>query len=364
MNRARLAASMVGALCLALALVGSATPSPAAPLAAASAVLDQSNPSRPSPCRYTGWVPDSANEWVAQTFTAGVSGSLTDVVLWLAVRDPRIPVAIVPVDAGGRPVVATPLASTTLAVDEKPPYVDIDIPFPTPARVEAGKRYAVVLHAPVRDAWTWKADLGASLTDPLGNPCANGAYAGGRYWLSNSADFADADFFFQTYVVPARHVTVERSGTGTGLVQDATRAIDCGSTCSGEFLQGQTVTLTATPDPGSTFSGWSGGACTGAGQTCSLPVNGDVAVTAAFTKTPVTVRISRIGRGVVTSLPRGIACGRACSRDFAPGPLTLIAKPVKGWRFARWRGACRGTRPTCRLMPAGTTRVSAIFRKT
>jgi hypothetical protein len=301
---------------------------------------------------------------VGETFTAGVTGNLTDVVLWVRVSNPQNPVAIVPVDAGGRPVVSTPLASATLAIDAGP-YRDVDIPFSSPARVEAGKQYAVVLFAPTAGAWAWEADIGSSSTDPLGNRCANGAYPGGRPWFSNSETlFADGDFFFQTYVVAARRGTVEKIGTGSGLVQDGTHTIDCGSTCSGEFLQGQTLTLTATPDSGSTFSGWSGGACTGTGPTCSVPVNGDISVTAEFTKTLVALQVSKVGRGAVMSLPPGIACGRACSHRFVPGPLRLTAKPSKGWRFARWKGACRGTRPACQLTLMRTSSVAAIFRKT
>lgn len=364
-NRARggWAAAAIGAVALALALVGSATSGTASSLAAPNATLDQSNPSRTLACRYTGWVPDSANEWVGETFTAGVTGNLTDVVLWVSVSNPSNPVAIVRVDAGGRPVVSTPLASATLAVDAGP-YRDVDISFAAPARVEAGKQYAVVLFAPAAGAWAWRADLGPSLTDPLGNPCAKGAYAGGRPWLSNSASlFADGDFFFQTYVVPARHVTVQKVGTGTGLVQDGTHAIDCGSTCSGDFLQGQTVTLKATPDSGSLFSGWSGGACSGTGPTCSVPVNADVPVTAAFTKQLVAVKVSKVGRGAVTSVPAGISCGRTCSHAFVPGTVRLTAKPSKGWRFARWQGDCRGTRPGCRLALTRTSSVAAIFAR-
>ena len=366
----RRAGLMIGALGLALAFVGSATSSPASSLAAPNATLDQSNPSRASVCGYSGWTPDSANEWVAQTFTAGTTGSLTDVVLWLWINNSQDPVAIVPVDAGGRPVVSAPLASTTLTAEATHSYVDIDIAFSTPARVEAGKQYAIVLYAPTREAWVWKADLGASVLDPSGNTrCSVGAYAGGRYWLSNSPDYADADFFFQTYVVPAKRVTVQKTGTGTGLVQDGTHAIDCGSTCSGDFPQGQTLNLTVTPDPGSTFSGWSGGACTGTGPTCSVPVNADIAVTAAFTKTLVTktlvtLRFSKVGRGAVTSLPPGITCGRTCSHRFVPGPLKLTAKPSKGWRFARWQGTCRGTKPNCQLALTRTSSVAAIFKKT
>src|SRR5262245_65557240 len=115
--RARRVGSTIGAVGLLLAVGWSATASRASSLTAPNSTLDQSNPSRPSACRGTGWAPDSANEWVGETFTAGVTGGLTDVVLWLRVSNPQNPVAIVPVDAAGRPVVSTPLASSILAVD-------------------------------------------------------------------------------------------------------------------------------------------------------------------------------------------------------------------------------------------------------
>ena len=45
------------------------------------------------------------------------------------------------------------------------------------------------------------------------------------------------------------------------------------------------VSLTATPGSGSTFAGWSGGGCTGAG-TCAPTTNADTTVTATFTLKP------------------------------------------------------------------------------
>jgi hypothetical protein len=38
---------------------------------------------------------------------------------------------------------------------------------------------------------------------------------------------------------------------------------------------------------------------------------------------------------------------RAGLRDLAGTRLTLHAIPAKGWKFARWGGACIGTRLTC-----------------
>ena len=356
----------LGMVLVALVVAGSATSSATTSSVSPGAMLDQSNPSRDSACRYTGWVPDDATGWAAQTFTAGITGNLVNVVLWVRVSDARISVAITPVDDSGRPVVATQLAATGMEVATIGSYVDVDVSFSTPARVQAGKRYAIVLFAPstaVPSSWTWKADLGSSTTDPSGIPCADGAYAGGRFWVSSAPLGADADFFFQTYVVPTRHVTVQKTGTGTGLVRDSTRLIDCGSTCSGEVVQGGTLTLTAIPDPGSIFTGWSGGACTASGATCPVAVNGDTSVTAAFSRKLATLTVHKFGRGSVRSLPSGISCGGRCSHPFVPGPVKLTAKPFGGWRFARWQGACQGTKSVCRLALLRPRTVTAIFAK-
>jgi RHS repeat-associated protein len=56
--------------------------------------------------------------------------------------------------------------------------------------------------------------------------------------------------------------------------------------CSGSYPLGTIVTLTAVPDPGSTFAGW-GGSCAGAvSGPCVVQLNGDRFVSATFTKTP------------------------------------------------------------------------------
>ncbi len=75
-------------------------------------------------------------------------------------------------------------------------------------------------------------------------------------------------------------LSVTRAGSGTGTVTSTPAGISCGSDCSEAYSQGTTVVLTATPDAGSTFTGWSG-ACAGVG-TCSVPITGGASVTATF----------------------------------------------------------------------------------
>lgn len=77
-------------------------------------------------------------------------------------------------------------------------------------------------------------------------------------------------------------LAVSKTGNGAGTVTSAPAGISCGSTCSYEFAKGTKVTLTAAPDSGSTFSGWSGAGCSGA-KTCSVTLNAAASVQANFT---------------------------------------------------------------------------------
>jgi CSLREA domain-containing protein len=79
---------------------------------------------------------------------------------------------------------------------------------------------------------------------------------------------------------PLLQLSVLKSGSGAGTVTSSPAGIDCGATCAADFGTGQLVTLTATPTSGS-FSGWSGGGCTGTG-TCQVTLNSNTQVTASF----------------------------------------------------------------------------------
>jgi hypothetical protein len=76
-------------------------------------------------------------------------------------------------------------------------------------------------------------------------------------------------------------LVVVRAGTGGGTVTSQPAGITCGVDCSETFPSGTVVTLTAAPDPGSTFAGWSGGGCAGT-QPCILSGNTGTSVTATF----------------------------------------------------------------------------------
>ena len=75
-------------------------------------------------------------------------------------------------------------------------------------------------------------------------------------------------------------LAVRKAGTGDGLVTSSPAGIDCGDTCSVYLQEDSAVTLTATADEDSTFSGWSG-ACSGTAD-CMVTMDAAKSVTATF----------------------------------------------------------------------------------
>jgi DNA-binding beta-propeller fold protein YncE len=81
---------------------------------------------------------------------------------------------------------------------------------------------------------------------------------------------------------PTRYMlTVLRAGTGSGTVASARAGIFCGGKCEKEYEDEENVTLIPTPASGSTFAGWSGGGCAGAGI-CRVTMDTAKSVTATF----------------------------------------------------------------------------------
>ena len=158
-------------------------------------------------------------------------------------------------------------------------------------------------------------------------------------------------------------LTVSKAGAGSGTVSSSPAGINCGSTCSSAYVSGSQVTLTATPAAGSTFTGWTGGGCTGIG-TCVLTMSADTTVTAGFVvqSFALTVNSSGNGTGTVTSAPAGINCGATCSTSFSFGTqVTLTAAPATGATFSGWSGGGCGGIGTCVVTMNAATTVTATF---
>ncbi|MGC2250629.1 MAG: alkaline phosphatase family protein, partial [Acidobacteriaceae bacterium] len=75
-------------------------------------------------------------------------------------------------------------------------------------------------------------------------------------------------------------LTVNSAGTGGGMVISSPAGIHCPGSCTASFPKGTSVVLTAAPEEGTTFAGWSG-ACTGK-KKCSLTLADNATVTPTF----------------------------------------------------------------------------------
>jgi len=158
--------------------------------------------------------------------------------------------------------------------------------------------------------------------------------------------------------------TISLNTTGPGAVNGAGLS-GCRGSCSFTATDGAAIALTAAPDPGAVFSGWSG-ACSGTGS-CAFAASSDAQVTATFAAVPPppagkhNLLVSKNGSGSVRSSPAGVDCGGTCAAPFDDGTvISLTATPDAGWTFAGWSGACSGT-GACSVSLSSDVSVSASF---
>jgi hypothetical protein len=85
----------------------------------------------------------------------------------------------------------------------------------------------------------------------------------------------------ETSVGATHNLIITKTGTGSGTVSSDPTGINCGATCTAQFDEGANVTLTATADSLATFTGWSGGGCSGV-DPCVISLNSDATVSASF----------------------------------------------------------------------------------
>lgn len=158
-------------------------------------------------------------------------------------------------------------------------------------------------------------------------------------------------------------LSVVKMGLGSGTVTSSPAGINCGSDCSESYGSGQMVTLTAVANPGSVFTGWSGGGCSGTGQ-CAVTLNANTTVTATFTPPTSTLTVTKAGSGDGTVTGTGINCGGDCTEPYTTGTaVTLTATAAAGSTFTGWSGGgCSGT-GQCTVTLTADTSVRAPFSK-
>lgn len=162
-------------------------------------------------------------------------------------------------------------------------------------------------------------------------------------------------------IIPGTVITVALSGSGSGSVTSDLSGINCGLLCTGAFPPNTRLTLTAQPDPGNMFVGWTG-ACSGT-RNCSVTLSSSRNVTAVF-EPAGTIIVTKVGSGGgVVSAASSLNCGTSCRSSHLIGQtVTVSASPNRTSRFIGWAGACSGT-GTCsvKIARAEDIFIYAIF---
>jgi hypothetical protein len=112
------------------------------------------------------------------------------------------------------------------------------------------------------------------------------------------------------------------SGTVTGIGSGAASGIDCPTTCEQNFAAGSQVTLAATPSGDSTFSGFTGGGCSGTASSCVVTMTQAQEVTATFDLGAA----SPAPKCTLAPGPRTVLLKRKKKNKRPPGTLALSAK--------------------------------------
>lgn len=143
-------------------------------------------------------------------------------------------------------------------------------------------------------------------------------------------------------------LTIATSGAGAGTTT--------GSTLSGTYACGTTINLSATPDIGSDFGGWSGSGYTGLNTTASFTLTTNTTETANFVQGAVcTLATNVTGSGSIALNPAGgsYSCGTQ---------VQVTAVPYSGdWSFTGFSGALTGTTNPQTLTLNSSSTVSAAF---
>jgi len=170
-----------------------------------------------------------------------------------------------------------------------------------------------------------------------------GGWSGNLTGSTNPAEVIIAGNITVTATFIQEEYTLSASTVGSGSV--TRNAI-------GPYYLGDVVELTAVPDVGWRFTGWSGD-LTGNTNPATITVTGNMSVTANFVQKDYTLTISIAGRGSVT---------RSNSGPYHLGDVvTLTANPNTGWNFSGWSGALSGGANSATITIGGNEVVTATF---
>jgi hypothetical protein len=183
---------------------------------------------------------------------------------------------------------------------------------------------------------------------------------------------------------PTTTLTVNKAGTGTGTVSSKPKAINCGATCTTQAAavpEEEAIVLKEKPGTGMTFTGWSGGGCSGTAETCTVSLSAATTVTATFSGSPKAIvnpqelTLEKDGSGFGAVKAAGMVCEALCTSTVSlyTGPIfvpkfkagkvvVLKATSAPGSKQVEWTGCESESTPTeCTVTMEEAKTVTATF---
>jgi hypothetical protein len=130
------------------------------------------------------------------------------------------------------------------------------------------------------------------------------------------------------------------------------------SSPGGSYTQGQSVSITATPNSEYVFDNWSNGSTD---NPLSITVNSDQTVTANFIKKKYLLTINIQGEGTVTE--EIISAGKTTKEYNSGSIIRLTAVPSSEWTFVDWSGSVTSTENSIELTVDESKNVNVKFMR-
>jgi len=233
--------------------------------------------------------------WFANIFTANSTEQIAAASFYAASPNSTYEINIYIDILAGQPRSGTPAGSKTGTLSSAGYHT---IPFDSAILLTPGQKFSVVVKL---------STPGYNYPIPLEYPysgysSAARANAGESYvsrdgnsWNDITGYYDNTNVCLKAFTVAQEGttqytLTVNKTGTGSGIVTSDIPGINCGDDCNESYPSGTPITLTATAVSGSTFSSWIG--CDSpSGTACYMTMNSDRTITATFTQTSVNLMI-------------------------------------------------------------------------
>ncbi len=134
------------------------------------------------------------------------------------------------------------------------------------------------------------------------------------------------------------HTLAVTNPVTNGSVASSDGGIECGSTCTHDYVDGTTVLLTPTAGTGAHFVDWSGcDSVDGTTHVCTVTLTADTTVTPSFALDTHTLTVTKPDHGSISSDDGNIDCGATCTHDYDYGStVQLTPNPDTGYHYVRW----------------------------